>query len=555
MPVAVLQMGLGRMEACLSSEHPFPDPAKKDPHQAAPQLAAQWARIRGRLQNEVGDVEYRTWLRQMTLAGLEGDEITLRMPSRFLRDWVRSHYGDRLTALWKEENSHVRRVEIRVGPAVQTTPHASSHSGANAQAHDSPSSQASSDQGGHCDAAPEADQHVAFNGVTGEPTPGHRRGDGVTGLAESLSAAPEPPHRVSGGGRASETRGEAGTLDARFTFDSFVVGKPNEFAYACARRVAEQPACQGFNPLFLYGGVGLGKTHLMHAIAWELSEGSNAAHAPRAPSVVAYMSAEKFMYRFIAALRTKSTMEFKEELRSVDVLMIDDLQFLINKDATQEEFFHTFNALVDAGKQIVVSSDKSPSDLSGLEERVRTRLGCGMVADLHATTFELRISILEAKAQRAGVPVPAKVNEFLAHKITSNVRELEGAQNRLIAHANLFGRAITLESTQEVLHDILKAHDRRVSIDDIQRRVADHYKIRFSDMSSPRRARAVARPRPVAMYLAKQLTSRSLPEIGRKFGNRDHTTVMHAVSRVGELMERDAGFAEDVELLRRMLES
>jgi hypothetical protein len=171
MPVAVLQMGLGRMEACLSSEHPFPDPAKKDPHQAAPQLAAQWARIRGRLQNEVGDVEYRTWLRQMTLAGLEGDEITLRMPSRFLRDWVRSHYGDRLTALWKEENSHVRRVEIRVGPAVQTTPHASSHSGANAQAHDSPSSQASSDQGGHCDAAPEADQHVAFNGVTGEPTP------------------------------------------------------------------------------------------------------------------------------------------------------------------------------------------------------------------------------------------------------------------------------------------------------------------------------------------------------------------------------------------------
>jgi chromosomal replication initiator protein len=521
------------MEACLSSEHPFPDPAKKDPHHAAPQLAAQWARIRGRLQNEVGDVEYRTWLRQMTLSGLDGDEITLRMPSRFLRDWVRSHYGDRLTALWKEENSQIRRVEIRVGPAAPATPNGTAHS------------------------APGTRQGVVTQavGVNGHaPDAEHRHGE-VTGLAESLSAAPEAPARTPIGGRASEGRGEAGTLDARFTFDSFVVGKPNEFAYACARRVAEQPACQGFNPLFLYGGVGLGKTHLMHAIAWELSEGSNAAHAPRAPSVVAYMSAEKFMYRFIAALRTKSTMEFKEELRSVDVLMIDDLQFLINKDATQEEFFHTFNALVDAGKQIVVSSDKSPSDLSGLEERVRTRLGCGMVADLHATTFELRISILEAKAQRAGVPVPAKVNEFLAHKITSNVRELEGAQNRLIAHANLFGRAITLESTQEVLHDILKAHDRRVSIDDIQRRVADHYKIRFSDMSSPRRARAVARPRQVAMYLAKQLTSRSLPEIGRKFGNRDHTTVMHAVSRVGELMERDAGFAEDVELLRRMLES
>jgi chromosomal replication initiator protein len=343
----------------------------------------------------------------------------------------------------------------------------------------------------------------------------------------------------------------AGALDHRFTFDSFVVGKPNEFAYACARRVAEQPSAQGFNPLFLYGGVGLGKTHLMHAIAWELAS----ARGIRRPVSVAYMSAEKFMYRFIAAIRSQSTMEFKEQLRSVDTLMIDDLQFLIGKDNTQEEFFHTFNALVDAGKQIVVSADKSPSDLSGIEDRLRTRLGHGMVADLHATTFELRISILEAKAVRAGVPVPPKVMEFLAHKITSNVRELEGSLNRLIAHANLFGRPVTLEATQEVLHDILKAHDRRVTIEEIQRRVAEHYNIRLTDMSSARRARAVARPRQVAMYLAKQLTSRSLPEIGRKFGNRDHTTVMHAVSRVGELMAGDAAFAEDVELLRRMLES
>ena len=267
------------------------------------------------------------------------------------------------------------------------------------------------------------------------------------------------------------------------------------------------------------------------------------------------MSAEKFMYRFISAIRSQSTIQFKDQLRSVDVLMIDDLQFLINKDATQDEFFHTFNALVEGGKQIVISADKSPSDLSGLEERVRTRLGSGMVADLHATTFELRVSILEAKVARAGVPVPARVLEFLSHKITSNIRELEGALNRLIAHANLFGRAITLETTQEVLHDVLKAHDRRVTIEEIQRRVAEHWNIRLTDMSSARRARAVARPRQVAMYLAKQLTSRSLPEIGRRFGNRDHTTVMHAVSRVTELIERDAGFAEDVELLRRMLES
>jgi len=497
-------------EACLFSEEPHDLPQPE-------QLAAQWARIRGRLQNEVGDVEYRTWLRQMTLSGLDGDEVTLRMPSRFLRDWVRSHYGDRLTALWKSENRRVRRVEIRVGG------------------------------GGQINAA-------QLNGAEISDAP-------AAGLAEPVSPQPDQPASTRPTATATvpargEPRGgDTAALDPRFTFDSFVVGKPNEFAYACARRVAEQPACQGFNPLFLYGGVGLGKTHLMHAIAWELTDAGRGDAAPRGAATVAYMSAEKFMYKFIAALRSKSTMEFKEQLRSVDVLMIDDLQFLINKDATQEEFFHTFNALVDAGKQIVVSSDKSPSDLSGLEERVRTRLGCGMVADLHATTFELRMSILEAKAARAGVPVPAKVNEFLAHKITTNVRELEGAQNRLIAHANLFNRAITLESTQEVLHDILKAHDRRVTIEEIQRRVSEHYNIRLTDMASPRRARAVARPRQVAMYLAKQLTSRSLPEIGRKFGNRDHTTVMHAVSRVAELMERDAAFAEDVELLRRMLES
>jgi chromosomal replication initiator protein len=472
-------------------------------HPPPEQLAALWARVRGRLQQEVGEVEYRTWLRQMTLVGVDGDEITVHLPTRFLRDWVRAQYGDRLSVLWQEQLPAVRRVEIGVGHG------------------------------------------------------------GGTGLAESVSPPPRPPAgpirapeaRANGDARPAaqaDDRAEASApLDPRFTFDSFVVGKPNEFAHACARRVAEKPASQGFNPLFLYGGVGLGKTHLMHAIAWELT----APDRPGGPVSVAYMSAEKFMYRFISAIRSQATIQFKEQLRSVDVLMIDDLQFLINKDATQEEFFHTFNALVEGGKQIVVSADKSPSDLNGLEERVRTRLGSGMVADLHATTFELRVSILEAKVARAGVTVPAKVLEFLSHKITSNIRELEGALNRLIAHANLFGRAITLEATQEVLHDILKAHDKRVTIEEIQKRVAEHWNIRLTDMSSARRARAVARPRQVAMYLAKQLTSRSLPEIGRRFGNRDHTTVMHAVSRVSELIERDAAFAEDVELLRRMLES
>ena len=492
-----------------------------------PQLAEQWTRVRGRLQSEVGEVEYRTWLRQMTLAGLDGDEVTVFLPSRFLRDFVRGHYGDRLNTLWQAENRLIRRVDIRVGSA-------------------SPSSGLTESLAAEVPAPlpralaePPRQEAARFEARRPE-------------LARPELARPElARHEPLRGDDRIDSRSDiAAPLDPRFTFDSFVVGKPNEFAYACARRVAESPASAGFNPLFLYGGVGLGKTHLMHAMAWQLiGPDGNPANS------VVYMSAEKFMYRFIAAIRNQSTMEFKEQLRSVDVLMIDDLQFLIGKDNTQEEFFHTFNALVDAGKQIVVSADKSPSDLSGLEDRLRTRLNCGMVADLHATTFELRISILEAKAIRFGVDVPPKVLEFLAHKITGNVRELEGALNRLIAHANLFGRAVTLDATQEVLHDILKAHDRRVTIEEIQKRVAEHYNIRLTDMSSARRARAVARPRQVAMFLAKQLTSRSLPEIGRKFGNRDHTTVMHAVSRIGELMERDAGFAEDVELLRRMLES
>jgi chromosomal replication initiator protein len=478
-------------------------PAGLGPTLSPATMGEAWARIRGRLREEVGEVEYRTWLRQMTLAGIEGDEAIVVLPTRFLRDWVRGHYGDRLSALWQQESPAVRRVDVRLGPQRPTEP------------------------------AEDADEAVA-PGRDGPP----RR----NGLAEPLASG-------RAAARVADARGDwSAPLDPRFTFDTFVVGKPNEFAHACARRVAEKPALPGFNPLFLYGGVGLGKTHLMHAVAWAISASEPARN-------VAYMSAEKFMYRFIAALRSQSTMEFKESLRSVDVLMVDDLQFLIGKDNTQEEFFHTFNALVDAGKQIVVSADKSPSDLNGLEDRLRTRLGCGMVADVHATTFELRLSILVAKANAAGVTVPNNVQEFLAHKITSNVRELEGALNRLIAHANLFGRAVTLDNAQEVLQDILRAHDRRVTIEEIQRKVAEHYNIRLTDMSSPRRARAVARPRQVAMYLAKQLTSRSLPEIGRRFGNRDHTTVMHAVSRIAELMQADSAFAEDVELLRRMLET
>ena len=448
----------------------------------------QWARVSGRLRAEIGETAYQSWLKPMTVREAEGGQVKISVPTRFMRDWVVAHYADRLTALWAGEDAAIQGIEVVVQPDRPLIPAG----------------------------APKPKLAARIQGTGGE---GH-------------GAAARPDISAP--------------LDVRFTFENFVVGKPNEFAYAASRRIAEATA-PPFNPLFLYGGVGLGKTHLMHAVAWHIRKRNPERN-------VVYLSAEKFMYRFIRALREQNTVDFKEQFRSVDVLMIDDVQFISNKDSTQEEFFHTFNALVDQGRQIVISADKSPSDLEGMEERLISRLNCGLVADIHSTTYELRLGILQSKAEQLGVTVPRKVLEFLAHKITANVRELEGALNRVVAHAQLVGRDITIETTQEVLHDLLRANDRRVTIEEIQKRVAAHFNIRISDMHSARRARSVARPRQVAMYLAKQLTSRSLPEIGRKFGGRDHTTVMHAVRKVEELRERDTAFAEDVELLRRMLE-
>ena len=478
-------------------------------------LAAQWQRVRGRLRDEFGEAAYRSWLSSLSLADMVDGIIRIEVPTRFLRDWVAAHYADRIRALWSGENKDVSTVEIVVGdrrvepvPIENLREEAERALAALAEAEDRPSAPAEAPR----------------------PT-----GATVTPIIEP-----------------SDEREISAPLDQRFTFENFVVGKPNELAHAAARRVAESAVSGSraapFNPLFLYGGVGLGKTHLMHAIAWHIRR-----HDPSRK--VIYLSAEKFMYQFIKALRFKDTMAFKEQFRSVDVLMIDDVQFISGKESTQEEFFHTFNALVDQNRQVIISADKSPSDLEGMEERMKSRLGWGLVADIHPTTYELRLGILQAKAELRQTQIPAKVLEFLAHKITSNVRELEGALTRITAHAQLVGRSITLESAQDVLHDLLRANDRRVTIEEIQKRVAEHFNIRLADMHSARRARAVARPRQVAMYLCKQLTPRSLPEIGRKFGGRDHTTVMHAVRKIEELLVDDRALGEDIDLLKRMLET
>ncbi len=461
---------------------------------------SEWSRVLGRLKEEVGETAFRSWLRPIKVLRIGDGQAVIAAPTRFLRDWIATHYADRLLVLWQVENQRVRRVVVVVGMPEMPDP---------------------------------VQQHHPGN-------PAEINGDAIAPFAEPAAI------------ETAADKIQAAGLDQRFTFENFIVGKPNELAHAAARRVAE--ACADpvrrvpFNPLFLYGGVGLGKTHLMHAIAWHVRR-----HACNRK--VIYLSAEKFMYQFIRALRFKSTIDFKDEFRSVDLLMIDDFQFISGKDSTQEEFFHTFNALVDQNRQIVICADKSPSDLEGLEERMRSRLGWGLVADLHPTTYELRLGILESKAEQNGIRIPRKVMEFLAHKITSNVRELEGALNRITANIQLVGRDITLESAQEELNDLLRSCERRVTIDEIQRRVAEHFNIRLGEMTSERRARAVARPRQVAMYLAKQLTTRSLPEIGRKFGGRDHTTVIHAVRKIEELKLTDPALAEDVELLRRMLQS
>ncbi len=463
------------------------------------EMHARWERIRERLNASYGEAIFNSWLRPLRLADIKNGQVMLTVPTRFMREWILANYIDNILRFWTAEDRTIHAVDIFVRPEAR-------------------------------------------NPITTAPAESHV--SSYDPMAASNSNASSDVH-------TSEEDGRLGSpLDPRYTFENFVVGKPNELAYAAARRVAESEAVvDGCNPLFLYGGVGLGKTHLMHAIAWHIRR-------QQPERKVMYLSAEKFMYHFVRALRFKETMSFKEQFRSVDVLMIDDIQFISGKDSTQEEFFHTFNALIDQGKQLIITGDRSPSDLDGIEERVRSRLGWGLVTDIHTTSYELRLGILQNKVEKMqGVMVPDKVVEFLAHKITSNVRELEGALNRVVAHATLVGTPITLKSTQEVLVDLLRANDRRITIEDIQKKVSGHYNIKVSDMHSARRSVAIARPRQVAMYLAKKLTSKSLPEIGRRFGGKDHTTVMHAVKRIEELCRKDQEFAEDVELLTRMLQS
>ena len=460
-----------------------------------------WSRAVKKLKSMLNDDVFKLWFAPIKPSQVENGTLILEVANDFCEVWLKDNYHQLLEEV----------VEDASGQRLQVSYQCKSSS--------EPSS-------------PQATQSAQANPSESKNIGGH---------AEGQSSQTDHARRASTPDTATAK------FNPFYTFDSFVVGANNRMAYSAALAVAQSPG-KSYNPLFLYGGVGLGKTHLLHAIGQQVI-------GKRPNARVSYLSCEKFTNEFIDGIQNNQLVKFRKRYRQTDVLLIDDIQFLSGKERIQEEFFHTFNALVEDGRQVIISADKSPTDLEGMEERLRSRLGWGMVADIHPADYELRLGILQSKAERARITVPDKVLEFLAHRISSNVRELEGALTRIAAHASLVGREITIDSAAELLSDLLRASSRQISIDEIQKQVAAHYDVRVAEMFSARRARNIARPRQVAMYLAKTLTSLSYPEIGRRFGGRDHTTVMHAVRSIEGLINTDDSINEDVQLLRSLLSS
>ncbi len=466
----------------------------------------QWSRVKGRLRSSVGEDIFSSWFARMDLESVQQQSVHLSVPTKFLRSWIQAHYADRVLTCWQAEMPEIDRIDLTVRSAMRCV-------------------------------APAKDAAA--------PVDTGRNGDarGALGSRAAASAPVSASHDALGGS----------PLDPRLTFASFVVGRSNTLAQAAARQVAEGRRGDNvmFNPLYIHAGVGLGKTHLLQAVTW-----AGNANPDRK---VLYLTAEKFMYGFVAALKTQTALAFKEALRGIDVLVIDDLQFLQGK-STQAEFCHTLNALIDAGRQVVIAADRPPADLESLDDRVRSRLAGGLVVEMGSLGEDLRLGILKsrvaaARAHHASFEVPPAVLDYLARTITHNGRDLEGAVNRLLAHSKLNAQPVTLEMAEREVRDLIRPQEpKRIKIEDIQRVVARQYNVSRSDLLSSRRTANVVRPRQVAMYLAKTLTLRSLPEIGRRFGGRDHTTVLHAVRKIEALVSKDAALSDEVELLKRQLQ-
>ena len=464
-------------------------------------IEGAWRLVSQRLRAEFGEDVFTSWFQGLALERVEGGVAHLTVPTRFLKTWIQTHYADRIAALFADQSADVERVSIGVRSA----------------------------------AAKVATQNR----------------DVVTAPVPAEKSEPRPAPQLATIQRLEPNRLTGSPLDRRLTFDTFLVGRSNQLAFAAARQVAEARPGDPvqFNPIVIHAAVGLGKTHLLQATA----------HAVEAAGRrVLYLTAERFMFDFVAALKAQTALAFKDKLRAIDLLVIDDLQFLQGK-TVQQEFGHTLNALLDGGQQVLIAGDRPPSELEGVDERLRSRLAGGLTLELGALDEELRAKILDVRiaAARAVHPkfeVPEEVVAYTARVITANGRDLDGAVNRLLAHNTLTGAPISVEMAEAALRDLVRqVEPKRVKIEDIQRIVAKHYQVSRADVLSSRRTQNVVRPRQVAMYLSKQLTLRSLPEIGRRFGGRDHTTVLHAVRKIDDLVKTDQALADEIELLKRML--
>lgn len=477
-----------------------------------------WQQCIDLLRDELPAQQFNTWIRPLQVEA-EGDELRVYAPNRFVLDWVNEKYLSRLLELLSERATGLApSLSLLIGSKRTAA---------------APQSLAS---------ATRNQQPVGSPAAAAPPQARPAEAPVMAAVEASPTVAPARAERnvqVEGGLKHTSY------LNRTFTFENFVEGKSNQLARAAAWQVADNPK-HGYNPLFLYGGVGLGKTHLMHAVGNHLLKKN-----PNAK--VVYLHSERFVADMVKALQLNAINEFKRFYRSVDALLIDDIQFFAKKERSQEEFFHTFNALLEGGQQVILTSDRYPKEIDGLEERLKSRFGWGLTVAVEPPELETRVAILMKKADQANVDLPHDAAFFIAQRIRSNVRELEGALKRVIAHAHFMGRDITIELIRESLKDLLALQDKLVSVDNIQRTVAEYYKIKISDLLSKRRSRSVARPRQVAMALSKELTNHSLPEIGDAFGGRDHTTVLHACRKIAELRELDADIREDYKNLLRTL--
>ncbi|NKC20454.1 MULTISPECIES: chromosomal replication initiator protein DnaA [Pseudoalteromonas] len=454
------------------------------------------------LQDELPSQQFSMWVRPLQAESTD-DTLTIYAPNRFVLDWVREKYLHRINELLIEicgDEAPELRFDVGSKPVLAAQPSVSSEKAASV---------------GHA-----ADNVSMLQGT--QPK-----------MAEKVEPAPKSSHKSN--------------IKENYTFDNFVEGKSNQLAKAAATQVADNPG-SAFNPVFIYGGTGLGKTHLLHAVG-------NGIIEQKPDAKIVYMHSERFVQDMVKALQNNAIEEFKRYYRSVDALMIDDIQFFANKERSQEEFFHTFNALLEGNQQIILTSDRYPKEIEGVEDRLKSRFGWGLTIAIEPPELETRVAILMKKAQQSNINLPHEVAFFIAKKLRSNVRELEGALNRVIANANFTGRPISIDFVKEALRDLLALQDKLVTIDNIQRTVAEYYRIRVSDLLSKRRSRSVARPRQVAMALSKELTNHSLPEIGDAFGGRDHTTVLHACRKVKALRDESHEVKEDYQNLIRTLSS